>query len=303
MIPDRSHVLTEQSNPASAHLDQMPLADAVALMNAQDALVVAAVGREKNAIATAAAWAAHAFQNGGRLIYFGAGTSGRLGVLDASECPPTFCSDPAMVVGIIAGGPPALTRSLEKVEDDAVAGADEVRRLNLGPHDVAFGIAAGGTTPFVHGALREAKSRGSRTIFLICTSPDHVPGLDTFTDLCIAIPTGPEILTGSTRLKAGTATKLVLNMVTTLAMVQFGKTFGNLMVDIDALKNNKLIDRSLRIISTLTNLPRDHAQRLLDAAGGQVKRAIVMHHKAVSPAQADQLLHAAHGKLRAILQP
>lgn len=298
MIPDRSHIATEQHNPASANLDQVSIAEAVALMNQEDAQMVASVGQAKEAIATAIAWVAEAFRTGGRLVYFGAGTSGRLGVLDASECPPTFCSDPGMVLGIIAGGDTALRNSLENVEDDAVAGAAKVRELNLGPKDIAFGIAAGGTTPYVHGALNEAKARGSKTIFLICTAPAHVACQP---DLFISVPVGPEILTGSTRLKAGSATKLVLNMVTTLAMVQIGKTYGNLMVDIDALKNQKLIDRALRIITKLTKLDRSAAQSLLQAAEGKVKRAIVMHHKKCDAGTADRLLAAAGGKLRLIV--
>ena len=301
MIPDRSHIHTEQPNPASAALDSLPIADAVALCSAADAQAVAAVHAQSAAITRAVELVANAFRACGRLLYFGAGTSGRLGVLDAAECPPTFCTDPAMVVGIIAGGDPALKRSLENVEDDRAAGAAEVRRLNLTPRDIAFGIAAGGTTPFVHGALIEAHHRRATTLFLICTDPAHLTLPAGVPDLFIALNTGPELLTGSTRLKAGTATKLVLNTITTLAMVQLGKTYGNHMVDIDALKNAKLIDRSLRIISQLTGLTRPAAEALLTRAEGRVKRAIVMHHKNTDPATADQLLTTAQGHLRAII--
>jgi N-acetylmuramic acid 6-phosphate etherase len=244
---------------------------------------------------------AEAFANGGRLLYVGAGTSGRLGVLDAAECPPTFCSDPAMVVGIIAGGETALRRSIEAVEDDARAGADAMRELRVTAHDVVLGIAAGGTTPFVHGALIEAHQRQAKTVFLICTDPSHVqlpPGVP---DLFLALDTGPEVLTGSTRLKAGSATKLVLNRITTLAMVRIGKTYGNLMVDIDATKNSKLVDRAARIIAQLTGLPRDAALALLEASGGKVKRAIVMHHKHCDVFTADRLLNEAGGQLRAVI--
>ena len=297
MVPDRSHILTEQQNAASAQLDVLGIEEAVALMNAEDAKAVAAVGEQKAAIARAVALVAEAFAAGGRLVYFGAGTSGRLGVLDASECPPTFCSDPAMVVGVIAGGDAALKKSIENVEDDIEAGARAVRELGMGPKDVAFGIAAGGTTKFVHGALIEAKGRGSKTVFLICTEPGHV-AMTPPPDLFIAVKTGPEVLTGSTRLKAGTATKLVLNMVTTLAMVHIGKTYGNLMVDIDAMKNAKLVDRALRIIGQVTGADRIAAGELLTRAGGSVKRAIVMHAAKCTPAEADAKLAAAGGRLR-----
>jgi N-acetylmuramic acid 6-phosphate etherase len=300
MVPDRSHILTEKQNPASALLDAMEVEDAVALMNAEDARAIAAVAEQKAAIARAVVLVAEAFAAGGRLVYFGAGTSGRLGVLDASECPPTFCSDPAMVVGVIAGGEAALKRSIENVEDDAEAGARAVREAALGPKDVAFGIAAGGTTRFVHAALIEAKARGSKTVFLICTDPGHV-ALSPPPDLFIAVKTGPEVLTGSTRLKAGTATKLVLNIVTTLAMVHIGKTYGNLMVDIDAMKNAKLVDRSLRIIAQVTGVDRLAAGELLTRGGGNVKRAIVMHAAQCTPAEADAKLAAAGGRLRQAL--
>ncbi|MGN6369657.1 MAG: N-acetylmuramic acid 6-phosphate etherase [Phycisphaerae bacterium] len=301
MIADRSHIHTELPNPASAQLDALPIEDAVALMNAEDARAVAAVAEQRPAIAQAVQLVATAFANNGRLLYIGAGTSGRLGVLDASECPPTFCSDPAMVVGIIAGGDPALRRSIENVEDDPAAGKQAIIDQAVAENDVVMGIAAGGTTPYVHGALREAHARGAKTIFLICTDPAHVhlpPGIP---DLFIPLNTGPEILTGSTRLKAGTATKLVLNTLTTLAMVQIGKTYGNLMVDIDALKNAKLIDRAARIISRLTKLPREDSLQLLNQAGGKVKRAIVMHHKHCDVFTADNLLKEANGKLRTII--
>ncbi|HEY4329754.1 MAG TPA: N-acetylmuramic acid 6-phosphate etherase [Phycisphaerae bacterium] len=301
MIPDRSHIHTELSNAASGNLDILSIPDAVALMNAQDALVVAAVAAQNAAISRAVALVSQALANSGRLIYIGAGTSGRLGVLDASECPPTFCSDPAMVVGVIAGGDQALRHSIEKVEDDPAAGAAVMQELAVDDHDVVLGIAAGGTTPYVHGALIEAHDRLARTIFLICTDPAHVQLPAGVPDLFIPIDAGPEILTGSTRLKAGTATKLVLNTITTLAMVQIGKTYGNLMVDIDALKNAKLRDRGARIITQLTGLPREAAIELLEKSGGKVKLAIVMHHKECDIFTADRLLKSAQGKLRAII--
>ncbi|HUO10639.1 MAG TPA: N-acetylmuramic acid 6-phosphate etherase [Phycisphaerae bacterium] len=301
MIADRSHILTEQPNTASVQLDTLSVEQAVDLMNAEDARMVAAVAQQRAPIALAVKLVAHAFSIGGRLLYIGAGTSGRLGVLDASECPPTFCSDPAMVVGIIAGGDAALRRSIENVEDDLIAGKQAMIDHAVTDRDVVLGIAAGGTTPYVHGALIEAHARGAKTIFLICTDPAHVHLPPAIPDLCIPINTGPEILTGSTRLKAGSATKLVLNTITTLAMVQIGKTYGNLMVDIDALKNAKLIDRAARIISRLTNLSREDAIELLHTAGGKVKRAIVMHHKKCDVFTADNLLKQAEGRLRQVI--
>jgi len=301
MIADRSHIHTELSNVASRDLDTLNLSDSVALMQAQDEQMVAAVGKCSAEIARTVEMVAAAFAGGGRLIYIGAGTSGRLGVLDAAECPPTFCSEPGMVVGVIAGGEPALRHSIEAVEDDTAAGKSAMEDLAVNKADVVLGIAAGGTTPFVHGALIEAADRGARTAFLICTDPSHVqlpPGIP---EVWIAVQTGPEVVTGSTRLKAGSATKLILNRITTLAMVQIGKTYGNLMVDIDATKNAKLKDRGARIISQLTNLDRPAALALLEKSGGKVKRAIVMHAKACDVFTADRLLKDAGGKLRAVI--
>jgi N-acetylmuramic acid 6-phosphate etherase len=301
MIPDRSHIHTEQPNPSSDALDAMSVEEAVALMHAEDLRAARAVGERGAEIAAAVRWVAAAFAAGGRLIYVGAGTSGRLGVLDAAECPPTFCSDPAMVVGLIAGGDQALRRSIENVEDDRAAGQRAMEDLGVDADDVVMGIAAGGTTPYVHGALVEAHDRGAKTIFLICTDPAHVSLPAGVPDLYIPLATGPEVLTGSTRLKAGTATKLVLNTVSTLAMVQIGKAYGNLMVDVDATKNAKLVDRAARIIARLTRLDRAAALALLDQAGGKVKHALVMHWRGCDVFTADNLLKEFGGKLRPII--
>lgn len=301
MIADRSHIHTELSNLASRDLDTLGVADAVAMMQAQDEQMIAAVGKCAADIARTVEMVAAAFAGGGRLIYVGAGTSGRLGVLDAAECPPTFCSEPGMVVGVIAGGEAALRHSIEAVEDDAAAGKSAMQELAVNKADVILGIAAGGTTPFVHGALIEAADRGARTAFLICTDPSHVQLPAGVPEVWIAVQTGPEVVTGSTRLKAGSATKLILNRITTLAMVQIGKTYGNLMVDIDATKNAKLKDRGARIISQLTNLDRPAALALLEKSGGKVKRAIVMHAKGCDVFTADRLLKDARGKLRAVI--
>ena len=293
-MQDRSHLLTEQRLPESTELDAMNVEDAVALMNAQDAAAVAAVAAENANIAKAVNLVAAALRSGGRLIYFGAGTSGRLGVLDASECPPTFRTDPEMVQGVIAGGEVAMFRAQEGAEDKAEDGAAAVDAKNMGPNDVAMGIAAGGTTPYVHGALRRAAGRGAKTIFLSCVQP--VPN-EPEVDVVIRPLTGPEVVTGSTRLKAGTATKLVLNTVSTLAMVQLGKVYGNLMVDLRAT-NQKLWDRGARIVATVTGLGREQSMDLLRRADGHVKAAVVMHKRGVPLDDARRLLDRAGGRLR-----
>ena len=291
---DRSHLLTEQRLPESMGLDAMGVEDAVALMNAQDAAAVAAVAAERKNVARAVELVAGALSSGGRLLYFGAGTSGRLGVLDAAECPPTFRTDPEMVRGVIAGGDAAMFRAQEGAEDRAEDGAAAVDAAKVTGRDVVVGIAAGGTTPFVHGALRRAAGLGAKTVFLTCVQP--VPD-EPEVDLVIRPLTGPEVIAGSTRLKAGTATKLVLNTISTLAMVRLGKVYGNLMVDLRA-SNQKLWDRGARIISTVTGLGRDPAMDLLRRAEGHVKVAIVMHERAVDAERARALLASAGGMLR-----
>jgi N-acetylmuramic acid 6-phosphate etherase len=293
-VIDRSNLLTEQRLPESMNLDAMSVENAVALMNAQDAAAVAAVAAERANVAKSVEIIAAALASGGRLLYFGAGTSGRLGVLDASECPPTFRTDPEMVQGIIAGGEAAMFRAQEGAEDRAEDGAAAVDAKSVTGKDVVMGIAAGGTTPFVHGALRRAAQLGAKTIFLSCVQP--VPG-EPPVDVVIRPLTGPELLTGSTRLKAGTATKIVLNTITTLAMVRLGKVYQNLMVDLRA-SNQKLWDRGARIVATVTGLDREVAMAVLRSAGGHVKVAIVMHERAVTAEQAKALLDTAGGVLR-----
>lgn len=294
---DRSHLLTEQRLPESMNLDSMGVEDAVALMNVQDAAAVAAVATQCSQIARAVELVAAALSSGGRLLYFGAGTSGRLGVLDAAECPPTFRTDPRMVQGIIAGGETAMFRAQEGAEDKPEDGASAVDAKDVGPSDVVMGIAAGGTTPFVHGALRRAAERGAKTVFLSCVQP--VPG-EPPVDVVIRPLTGPEVVTGSTRLKAGTATKLVLNTISTLAMVRAGKVYQNLMVDLRAT-NQKLWDRGARIIATVTGLDRQSSVDLLRRADGHVKAAIVMQSRKVDLPAARNLLAEANGSLRAAL--
>jgi len=297
-MQDRSDLLTEQRLAESMSLDAMSLEEAVALMNAQDDKAVAAVAQERPQIAAAVRIVSDALRRGGRLIYVGAGTSGRLGVLDAAECPPTFRTDPEMVQGLIAGGDAAMFRAQEGAEDRPEDGAAAIDARSVAAADVVMGIAAGGTTPFVHGALGRARQRGARTILLTCVQPMVN---DPEADVVIRPLVGPEVLTGSTRLKAGTATKLVLNTISTLAMVQLGKVYENLMVDLRAT-NQKLWDRGARIIATLTGLDRNRALDLLRQADGHVKAAIVMEKRRVDLAAARDLLSRCGGRLRDALE-
>ena len=288
---------TEMRNAASAAIDSFSPLEIVRLMNAEDQRVINAVAKEELAIARAIDVIAERFCRGGRLIYAGAGTSGRLGVLDASECPPTFSTPPEMVVGLIAGGREALTRAIEGAEDDSLAASAELKELRVTNHDTIMGIATSGRTPYVLGALEYARSIGAFTIGLACNERS---ALASVADLMITPIVGPEVITGSTRLKAGTATKLILNMLTTGAMIRIGKTYGNLMVDLRAT-NQKLCDRSQRIVAELTNLPQPDAARLLSQCGGEVKTAIVAALKGVSPDEARHLLTLVAGHLRSTL--
>jgi N-acetylmuramic acid 6-phosphate etherase len=290
--------LTERRNPRSSTIDTASALEIVDLIGAEDATVPAAVARARREIAGTIDLIEAAFRAGGRLLYVGAGTSGRLGVLDAAECPPTFGTPPEMVVGIIAGGLPALVRSIEGAEDDVNAGLGEMDARKVGPNDVVVGIAASGTTPFVRAALSRAQTLGARTALVACSEP---PGLLLETcDVCITILVGPEIVTGSTRMKSGTATKLVLNSLTTGAMIRIGKVYGNLMVDLRAW-NDKLVDRSQRIVMETTSLGREEARAVLEAAGGSVKTAIVMARRRVSREDAELLLGEHAGHLRAVV--
>jgi len=254
-------------------IDQLSTLEIVDLINAEDRMVGEAVREERMAIARAIEMVVDSFRRGGRLIYVGAGTSGRLGVLDASEMPPTYRTDPAMVQGIIAGGLDALVRAQEGAEDHPERGAAAIDEREVGPADFVLGIATSGSTPFVHGALRRARERGARTGFLLCTYPGEQ--LTRTHDVVIAPLVGPEVITGSTRMKAGTATKMVLNTITTAAMVQLGKVYGNLMVDLQ-VTCEKLRDRGERILMETLALDRPGAAELLERADGRVKTAIVM---------------------------
>lgn len=297
-MQDRGHLTTEHVNPASADLDGGSIAEAFDIIHEQDATVAGAVAAAKVDICRAIERVVEAFRAGGRLIYVGAGTSGRLGVMDAAECPPTFLTDPNMVIGVIAGGDAALKRSVEGAEDHAEDGAAAIDALAAGKRDVVFGISTGGTTPFVHAALRRARQRGAGTVFLACVPADQAAD---DADVSIRVVTGPEVLAGSTRMKAGTATKLVLNMVTTIAMIQLGKVYGNLMVDVNTRANAKLVDRGVRIIQAATGLDRESAKRLLDRAEGKVKTALAMHARSADAAAAEAMLAEHGGRLRGLL--
>jgi len=284
--------LTEQPNPRSARIDQLTTLEIVDLINAEDRMVAEAVAEERREIARCVDMVVECFNRGGRLIYVGAGTSGRLGVLDASEMPPTYGTDPQMVQGVIAGGYDALVRAQEGAEDRPADGAAEMDAREVGADDFVLGIATSGTTPYVHGALARARERGARTGFLLCTYP---PGqLIELHDVVIAPLVGPEVITGSTRMKAGTATKMVLNTITTSAMVRLGKVYGNLMVDLQ-VTCEKLRDRGERILMQVLRVDRPAAERLLDQAGGHVKTAIVMGCLDVDRAEARRRLVEAGG--------
>lgn len=290
--------LTERRNPRSARLDACTAAELVALQNAEDATVAAAVGATAPELTRAVELVADAFARGGRLLYVGAGTSGRLGVLDAAECPPTFRTPPEQVVGIIAGGARALLRAVEGAEDDVNAGIAGIDGERVTSRDVVVGIAASGGTPFVRAALGRAQALGARTVLVACTAPPAV--LRDTCDVCIVALTGPELVTGSTRLKAGTATKLILNTLTTASLVLAGKTWGNLMVDLKAT-NVKLRDRAERIVMEAAALDRASATAVLQAADGDVKTAIVMARLSLDPVAARAALVSSDGHLRPLL--
>ncbi len=296
MIP-HSTPPTEAINERTRDLDLRPVLEQARSMNAEDRLVPEAVGRALPQIATAVSRIATALRGGGRLLYVGAGTSGRLAAVDAAECPPTFGTPPDQVEAVIAGGPLALTRATEGAEDDEEAGAAEMDARNLGSRDVVVGITASGQTPFVLGAVRRARARGAATIALTCVSASP---LEAACDLAIVVEVGPEVIAGSTRLKAGTAQKLVLNMLSTLTMVHLGKVYGNLMVDLRTT-NAKLRHRAVRIISAIAGLGAAEAAAALDRAGGRAPVAIVMLKRRVSAQEAQDLLASAGGVVRRAL--
>jgi len=288
------HLQTEARNPASANLDELSPLELVRLMNAEDAKVVPAVASQAESIARAIEVIADRMRAGGRLIYVGAGTSGRLGVLDATECPPTFNVPPGLVIGVIAGGPAALTRAVEGAEDHPEFAAHDLEGIGLSSADVLVGIATSGRTPYVLGAVEHARGKGAFTIGVSCNpDADLIP----LVDLAITPVVGPEVLSGSTRLKAGTATKLVLNMLSTGAMVRLGKTFGNLMVDLRAT-NEKLRQRTNRIVREVTGLDLEAADVLLERCGRELKTALVAHLAGVNADEARERLRTAGGRVR-----
>ncbi len=291
-------LLTEQSHPDSRHLDELSMAQLLEVMNAADAQVAAAVAQEIPRIAAAAEAIAAALERGGSLIYIGAGTSGRLGVLDAAECPPTFGVPPELVRGIMAGGERALSHSLEGVEDDPEAGARDLEAAGFGPGDALVGIAASGRTPYVLGAIGKARKLNAVTCGVSCVRDSE---LSRAVQYPIEPVPGPEILTGSTRLRAGTATKLTLNMISTAVMVKLGHVYGNLMVNVQPT-NQKLEDRARRIIQEATGVTYQQAAELLDRAGRSVRTAIIMQKEQISREEAETLLARAQGKIREALK-
>jgi len=287
--------LTEQRNPRTERIDVASSLEIVDLMNAEDATVAGAVRGQRERIAQAIDLVVAALQQGGRLVYVGAGTSGRLGVLDAAECPPTFGTPPTMVVGVIAGGYGALVKSVEGAEDDVNAGAAAMDTAAVTARDIVVGIAASGTTPYVGAALARAQTLGATSALVTCSTP---PKLLTETcDVVIVPMVGPEALTGSTRLKAGTATKLVLNTISTGAMIRLGKVYGNMMVDLLAL-SDKLRDRGERILMEVGGIRREEARSVIERAGGSVKLAIVMAKKNIGRDEAERVLKEAGGFVR-----
>ncbi len=291
MVLNRGHIATEQRHSNTTDLDALSTQACVELLATDHLDAVAAVQKASTDIAT---FIDEVVKRSGRLIYIGCGTSGRLGVLDAAECPPTFQADAEKFIGIIAGGDASLRTSSEAKEDVFEGAHEELNKLDLTQQDVVLGIAAGGTTPWVHGGLSFAKSKGAFTGFLTCAN------VQCDCDIIIHLETGPEPLTGSTRLKAGTATKLTLNIISTTYFTRIGKVYGNYMIDLKAT-NDKLMDRGIRIIEALCNVSRDEARILLMDSGKDVKTAIVMHRKSVSKEEAMNLIDGVGGQLRQIL--
>jgi N-acetylmuramic acid 6-phosphate etherase len=290
-----SRLLTESRNKRSERMDTLPTSRVVALVLDEDRRALVAALGQKGAIARAAVLVADALAAGGRIVFLGAGTSGRMGILEAAECPPTFGTDPDHIRGVMAGGEEAVFRAVEGAEDREDEGREEAEHLRTG--DVLVGISASSVTPFVRGALERARARGVRTVLVTCAPR---PGLRAMADVVVAIPTGPEVLTGSTRLKAGSATKAALNAITTAAMVRLGKTYGNLMVDMKQ-SNAKLRDRGRRIVMAAGQVEADEAASLLVEAGGEIKTAIVMARLRVSPPDARKRIAAAGGHVRAAI--
>ena len=289
---------TEKRNPKTENIDQLSTIEMVRLMNEEDKKVAVAIEKILPEIAQGIELIAEKLSQGGRLLYVGAGTSGRLGILDAVECPPTFSTEPEMVEGLIAGGYPAIFKAQEGAEDDESLGAQDLKAKNISSLDVVVGIAASGRTPYVLGALKLAQSLGVKTIALCCSQS---PQIEEFADISLVALVGPEIITGSTRLKAGTAQKIILNMLSTGAMIKLGKVYGNLMVDVKA-SNKKLEERAKRIVMTVTGVDEDEALQSLKLAKGNAKKAIFMIMSGLEPKLAEEKLQLAKGNLRLALE-
>lgn len=301
LLEQLTTLTTEEINPGTLDIDRADARGIVGMLHAEDMAISGAIATELDHVAEAVEMVADALRSGGRLIYVGAGTSGRLGILDSSEMPPTYGTDPALVRGIIAGGQAAVFRSVEGAEDSSDAGARALDEVEVGVLDVVCGISASGRTPFVTGALEHALGKGAKTIFLT-TNPRHVvrpyvPNVHVL--ICPVV--GPEPIAGSTRMKSGTAQKMVLNMITTAAMVRLGKTYGNVMVDLQ-LTNEKLRVRASRIIMSICGLGQEQAAQLIESAGGHVKTALVMHAHSCSREEAVERLHAANGIVRIAME-
>jgi len=294
---ETAKLMTEAANPRTANLDSMAIGELLQVMNDEDKKVALAVENELPQIEKAVKATVYAFGRGGRLVYIGAGTSGRLGVLDAAECPPTFGVDPNLVLGLIAGGETALLQAVEGAEDDAALAVSELEKIEFSADDVLVGIAASGRTPYVLGGLRYAEAQGAVTVAISC-SPNSA--ISKIANIPITLLVGPEVVTGSTRLKAGTATKMVLNMLTTAAMVRIGKVYGNLMVDVKT-SNHKLIERARRIVAQAAGVDDEQAAVALEKAGMNAKVAIVMIKRNCSAEEAEELLKAADGFIRKAL--
>lgn len=296
---DLAKLSTETRNPATMDLDRMDPMEIAAAMNQEDVHAVASVSEVLPQVAQAIEWATEALQAGGRIIYMGAGTSGRLGVLDAVECPPTFGVSPDVVVGLIAGGQGAFVRAVEGAEDNAALGADDLRGLGVTARDLVVGLAASGRTPYVLGGLRYARELGCKTVAIACNRGSQIGSV---AELAIEPVPGPEVVTGSTRLKAGTVQKLVLNMISTGSMVRTGKVYQNLMVDVQQT-NEKLVTRAQNIVMAATECTRDEAVEALDQADGHVKTAVVMILAGLDARQAREALERAQGHVREAIIP
>ena len=289
------HLLTEKVNPRTVNIDELSCSEIIDLVSAEDQEAFYAVSREKNSISRAADMVFRSLERGGRVFFVGAGTSGRLGVMEAAECPPTFGTDPGTVQAVMAGGRDAVWNAVEGAEDSVTASVEALRARELSGDDIVVGIAASSGTPFVISALEYAGTVGCASVLVSCSEPEHAPA-----DLVVTLLVGPEVIVGSTRLKAATATKMALNMITTTAMVLLGKTYGNLMVDLKPT-SSKLVDRARRIIADICGVGEEEAASLLSEAGGDLKAAVVMKLAGLSPGESAELLAGSGGSLKKAL--